>query len=144
MIAIDTNVLLRYLLQDDKTQSGKSNKLFSGTEKILVTDVVLTETLWTLRGKKYKLTNEDLSLVIEQVFKEPNVMFEDGQTVWRAYNDFRESKPIKVSGKKKEADFADALILEKSKYDAQRKDQTFAGLYSFDTAAQQFDEVKKP
>lgn len=144
MIAIDTNVLLRYVLQDDKNQSAKTNKLFSGDERLLIADVVLAETIWTLKGKKYKLSKEDLSLVIEQIFKEPNITFEDGQTVWRAYSAFRESKPVKVGTKNKDADFADALILEKSKYDAKRKDQTFSGLYSFDTAAQQFDGVKKP
>lgn len=144
MIAIDTNVLLRYLLQDDKRQSAKSNKLLSGAEKILITDVVLAETIWTLKGKKYRLAKEDLSLVIEQIFKEPNITFEDGQTVWRAYNAFRESKTVKVGAKQKAADFADALIREKSRYEAERKDQNFSGLYSFDTAAQQFDGVKKP
>ena len=144
MIAIDTNILLRYLLQDDKSQSAKVNKLFSGDEKLLITDVVLAETIWTLKGKKYALSKEELSLVIERIFREPNVSFEDGKTVWRAYNVFRESKPVKVGTKKKDADFADALILEKSRYDAERKDQSFCGLYSFDAAAQQFHNVKKP
>lgn len=144
MIAIDSNVLLRYLLQDDSKQSAKANKLLSGDKKVLVTDVVLAETVWTLKGKKYKLLKEDLLLVIDRVFKEPNITFEDGRTVWRAYNAFREAQPVKVGTKKKDADFADALILEKSKYVAAKKDQTFSGLYSFDVSAQQFDNVNKP
>ncbi|HFE38753.1 MAG TPA: PIN domain-containing protein, partial [Gammaproteobacteria bacterium] len=48
MIAIDTNVLLRYLLWDDKPQAAKADRLINGTEPVLVTDVVLVETLWTL------------------------------------------------------------------------------------------------
>jgi len=46
MIAIDTNVLLRYLLEDEVVQSNKATKLITGTEKVLVTDVVLIETIW--------------------------------------------------------------------------------------------------
>lgn len=144
MIAIDTNVLLRYLLQDDVRQSSKANQLIEGNNNVLVTDIVLAETIWTLKGKKYSLSKEDFLLVVEQLFKEPNIVFEDGQTVWRALNDFRNSSLIKVGSKKKDVDFSDALILEKAKYDCSRKNQTFDGLFSFDVAAQQIDGIKKP
>ena len=53
MIAIDTNILLRYLLNDNEEQSRKARRLIKGENKVLVTDVVLVETLWTLKGKKY-------------------------------------------------------------------------------------------
>ena len=55
MITIDTNVLLRYLLEDDAEQLQKAVKLIAGKRKVLITDVVLVETIWTLRGKKYQL-----------------------------------------------------------------------------------------
>ena len=57
MIAIDTNVLLRYLLWDNKTQAAKADKLINGSTRVLISDVVLAETLWTLKGKKYKFGN---------------------------------------------------------------------------------------
>lgn len=144
MISIDTNVLLRYLLQDDETQSPKANKLFLGKKMILVTDIVLVETMWTLKGKKYKLTKDELLSVIDSLFKEKNIIFEDGQTVWRALHDLRATKPIKVGSKKKDADFADALIFEKSKYDSKRKAKPFDCLYSFDKAAQQINGIENP
>jgi len=144
MIAIDTNVLLRYLLQDDKKQSAKADKLMTGNEKMLVTDVVLVEMVWTLKGKKYKLSKDDLLRVIDGLFKESNISFEDGQTVWRAYNAVRVSEPVNVGKKKKDVDFADALILEKAKYDVGKKGESFDGLYTFDAAVQQFDNVNKP
>ena len=144
MIAIDTNILLRYLLQDDDIQSPKANRLIRAKNKILVTDVVLAETTWTLKGKKYKLAKDELLFVVAQLFKEPNIVFENGQTVWRALHEIRNTKPIKVGSKKKDADFADALVLEKAKYDCDRKDNVFKGLYSFDEAAQQIDGIKKP
>jgi len=144
MIAVDTNVLLRYLLQDDKKQSEKADTLMTGDKKVLVTDVVLVETVWTLKGKKYNLCKDDLLRVIDGLFKEPDITFEDGQSVWRAYNAIRGSAPIKLGTKKKDVDFADALILEKSKYDANRKGKSFGGLYTVDAAVQQFDNVNKP
>ena len=144
MIAIDTNILLRYLLQDHHQQSPKANRLIGGKKQVLVTDIVLAETVWTLKGRKYKLAMADLLFVVEQLFKEPNIVFEDGQTVWRALHDTRSAEPIKVGSKKKDADFADALILEKAKYDCDRKDEKFDGLFSFDLAAQQIDGIEKP
>jgi len=144
VIAVDTNILLRYLLQDSETQSPKANRLVGGKSKVLVTDIVLAETVWTLKGKKYKLGKEDVLLVIDQLFKEPNIVFEDGQTVWRALHGIRSTESVKVGSKKKDADFSDALILEKAKYDCDRKGETFEGLFSFDVAAQQIDGIKKP
>ena len=144
MIAIDTNVLLRYLLQDDKTQSPKASRLVGGVRKVLITDVVLAETIWTLKGQKYRLEKEDLLAAIDGLFKEPNIVFEDGQTVWRAANQYRLTERVKVGSKRKEADFSDVLILEKSKYDCCRKNLEFEGLFSFDQAAQQLEGIKKP
>jgi len=144
VISIDTNILLRYFLQDDKEQALKVSKLIGGKNKILITDVVLAETLWTLKGKKYKLSKDNLLLVLDELFKEPNLFFEDGKTVWRALHGYRSASPIKAGSKKKDADFADVLILEKSKYDCNRKGELFKGMYSFDVAAQQVKDIKKP
>ncbi|MFT6733337.1 MAG: putative nucleic-acid-binding protein [Polaribacter sp.] len=107
MISIDTNVLFRYLLQDDEAQSKKANKLFLGQDKILITDIVLAETMWTLKGKKYKFTKEQLLTVVDGLFRDLSINFEDGQSVWRALHRLRASKPIKVGSKKKDVDFSD-------------------------------------
>jgi len=48
---INADVLLRYLLDDDIEQSPKAKKIITGTDKILVTDIVIIETVWTLKGK---------------------------------------------------------------------------------------------
>ena len=92
MIAIDTNVLLRYLLWDNKTQAVKADKLINGSTPVLITDVVLVETLWTLKGKKYKLDKTAMIDVLNSLLEEPNIFFEDRQTVWRALNDYRKGK----------------------------------------------------
>jgi predicted nucleic-acid-binding protein len=140
MIAIDTNVLLRYLLEDDAEQSSKANLLMTNKGEVLVTDVVLVEAIWTLRGKKYQLNKSELVNVIQTLFQEPNIRFENGQAVWLALNDYRNSKRVKG----KEADFADALIVNKARYVADNQGYSFAGSYTFDRAAQKIPGAKAP
>lgn len=144
MIAIDTNVLLRYLLWDNKEQSAKADRLINGSALVLITDVVLSETLWTLKGKKYKLDKAAMIDVVNSLFEEANIRFEDGQTVWRALNDYRQAKPVKVGGKKKEADFSDALVVNKAKFYTVEKGEALDGVYTFDLAAQAIPGTAKP
>jgi|GEM_PF-107735 predicted nucleic-acid-binding protein len=135
MIAIDTNVLLRYLLDDDKTQSAKARRLIQRHESILLTDAVLVETVWTLTGKRYGLERDEISSVITHLFEEPAFCFENDQTVWRALGDYRNAEPVKVGRRRKVADFADALIANKARWIAEDAGHLFEGLYSFDAAA---------
>ena len=144
MVAIDTNILLRYLLNDDSVQSKKASKIISGREKILVTDIVIVETVWTLKGKRYKLDKQSIIQTINKLFEEPNIIFEDGQTIWRALGDYAKAKPIKINGKLKEADFPDALIINKAQYDANRKGQKLKCVYIFDKAALEIQGAKQP
>lgn len=144
MIAIDTNVLLRYLLSDDKSQSKKATNLITGSTLVLITDVVLAETIWTLRGKKYNLQKEDIVQIVNVLFEEKNIVFEDGQTVWRALTDYRKAEPVKESGKRKQADFQDALIVNKAKYKAQKDNVVLDSVYTFDVAAQKISGTKAP
>ena len=144
MIAIDTNVLLRYLLWDDKAQAAKADKLINGSTPVLITDVVLAEALWTLKGKKYRLDKTGMVSVLHSLFEEPNLCFEDEQTVWRALNDYRQAKPVKVGNKKKEAGFPDALIVNKAKFYAMGKSEVLNGVYTFDIAAQTIPGTAEP
>ena len=143
MIAIDTNVLLRYLLEDDKEQSPKADRLINGTQTVLITDIVLVETIWTLRGKKYNLHKNQLIGVIRQLFAEPNIRFEDGHTVWRALNDYRLAESVKVGSKRKTADFPDALIINKAAF-CTKPPETLEGVYTFDKAARQIAGTYEP
>jgi len=140
MIAIDTNVLLRYLLDDDVEQSSKANQLITNRERVLITDAVLVETIWTLRGKKYQLNKSALADVVQALFQEQNICFENGQVVWMALNDYRNAKG--VNGK--EADFADALIVKKARYISESQGYSFEGVYTFDRAAQKIPGAKAP
>ena len=144
MVAVDTNVVLRYLLWDDPEQALKAARVINDSADVLITDVVLVETLWTLQGKKYKLNKSTLIKVVHALFSEPNIHFEDDQTVWRALNDFRQAKSVKVGNKQKTAGFADALVVHKAKFYAASKSKTLDAVYTFDTAAQAIPGTAKP
>ncbi len=140
MIAIDTNILLRYLLKDDVRQSTQARKLIQGSERVLVTDIVLVETIWTLRGIKYQLKKPDLVSVIQSLFEETNTRFENSQVVWLALNKYRDAKPVRG----KEADFSDALIVAKARHLISGQHEIFNGVYTFDKAAQALADTKAP
>lgn len=140
MIAVDTNVVLRYLLDDHQVQSEKASRLFSDNLDILITDVVLVETMWTLAGKKYQLNKTALVNVVQALFEEPQIRFEDNQTVWLALNDYRKAKPVRG----KVADFADALIIRKAEFMAASQNTRFNGAYTFDKASQVLPAARAP
>ena len=144
MIAIDTNVLLRYLLQDETAQAEKANALLSGINDVLITDIVLTETVWTLKGKRYGLSKEQISDIIYALFAEPRVIFEDAQAVWAALRDFDNAVVLKVSGKAKQADFPDALIVNKAKRFGQLNHKQDIPVYTFDKAALSISGTRHP
>jgi predicted nucleic-acid-binding protein len=144
VIAVDTNVLLRYLLQDEPAQEAKARRIIQGSAPVLVTDVVLVEALWTLKGPRYRASKEDLITVVEGLFREPNIRFEDPPTVWRSLHDYRIAASVKVGGKRKNADFADALIVNKARFVAHTTSDQMDGVYTFDAAARAINGTKVP
>jgi len=144
MIAIDTNVLLRYLLHDDVRQANKAKKLMNGNHKVLVVDAVLVETLWVLKGSRYNLNKEQLTDTIITLFADANIVFEDDQVVWSALKDYILAEPIKIKGKTKRADFADALIVNKSIKYGKIHAVNVAPVYTFDKAALMIDGTEEP
>lgn len=124
-IAIDTNVLLRYLLQDDEVQARRAKALIQGDTLVLITDIVLVETLWTLKGKKYRIDKPTLIHVIDSLLQEPTMIFEDDATVWQALQDYRQTS----------ADFPDALIVRKAAHTALSKGEPYSGTYTLDHRA---------
>ena len=74
--------MLRYLLRDDKAQAAKSLQLFERQQCILITDVVLAGYVWTLLGRNNKVTKQDPIAVVDNLFRELNVRFEDDEVIW--------------------------------------------------------------
>ena len=144
MIAVDTNVLLRRLLNDDATQAEKARQLFETQESVLITDVVLAETIWTLTGKRYRAGREELAAVVMGLLEEHNVVFESRQAVWSALNDYLDALPVKTASGSRTADLADALVVNKAKITAQHRNEQYGGTYTYDRAALALDGTKTP
>ena len=142
MIAVDTNVLLRYLLHDDEAQAARADAVFGSAETVLITDVVLVETIWTLSGRKYRLDSSELISVLDRLFSEPNIRFEDDQVVWRALQAYRSAPGADQTGLAKGAGFADALIVFKALRTAREAGDPLHGVYTFDKAMQQLPHTE--
>ena len=48
-IAVDTNVLVRYLVQDDPLQAAQATRLVESADTIVIPTIVLCELVWVLR-----------------------------------------------------------------------------------------------
>lgn len=103
MIGIDTNVLVRYLVQDDPVQAKAATQLIEQTctkdNPGFLNHLVLCETLWVLEGC-YHQPKKTLVAAIEQILRVAQLRVDEPQVVWQALEDFRDYQ----------ADFADNLL----------------------------------
>lgn len=108
MIAVDTNVLVRLLVNDDAAQANKARRLFDamGADdgSIWIADAVLVEVVWTL-ARAYARPREDLVSVLRALAGNATVALESEGAVRAAIETF-EAGP---------ADFADCLLAEKAR-----------------------------
>ena len=58
MLAIDTNIIVRLLTNDDQDQAAKAKSLIAG-EDVFISTTVLLETEWVLRGA-YRLAKAEV------------------------------------------------------------------------------------
>ena len=102
MIGLDTNVLVRYIMQDDSKQSPKATRLIESlnTENPgYITTVSMVELYWVLTTS-YELTSAQAAQALEAVLRTKQLVVERADQVMRALRLFGDGK----------ADFADCLI----------------------------------
>ena len=103
MIGLDTNVLVRYLVQDDPTQTRQANTLIDRAAAqetaMFINHVVMCELAWVL-GRGYGYARTALAEVIEKILLGRQFEIEKKNLVWTALANFKASR----------ADFADCLI----------------------------------
>ena len=138
MIAIDTNVLLRYLLADDAVQHAKAKSLIKNKCPVLIADVVLAETVWTLTGKRYNLDKAAVCVVVRGLISDGAFIFENSRVIWSALRDYEEAKSVRD----KELDFADSLIANKSHSVAEDIGASLSAFYCFDKAVTQLKNAR--
>jgi predicted nucleic-acid-binding protein len=118
MIALDTNIVLRLLTHDDPAQLITIERFFAAhpDETFLVPDVVLVETVWTLRST-FRWERQHIATALRRLAAKPDVVFADRDHVIAAL------KALEAG-----ADFADELLVA----DARTRD--CAALVTFDGA----------
>jgi len=71
MIAVDTNITIRFFTRDDERQYKKSFTIFN-TKEVFIPDTVILETEWVLRYA-YKFSREDICDAFINLFGLKNV-----------------------------------------------------------------------
>lgn len=107
MIGLDTNVLVRYITQDDAKQAARATQLIdslSDESQGFVSLTVLVELSWVLE-RSYKVKKDQLFVILETVIRTRELVVEDSEVAHRALRRYWSS----VSG------FADALIVEQAR-----------------------------
>lgn len=102
MIGLDTNVLVRYIMQDDAKQSAKATKLVESltvAEPGFIALVSVVELVWVLPAC-YDLSRDQITQALEVLLRAKQLVVDQADQVVRALR-------VYSSGK---ADFADCLI----------------------------------
>ncbi|NJM21969.1 MAG: type II toxin-antitoxin system VapC family toxin [Richelia sp. RM2_1_2] len=79
MVAVDTNIIVRFLTQDDELQFQKSIKIFQ-TQNVFIPDTVILETEWVLRFA-YKFKPVEICEALKKLFGLPNVYLNNANLV---------------------------------------------------------------
>ena len=105
MIGLDTNVIIRYVAQDDARQSAAATRLMEGSLSAetpgYITLVTLCEVAWVL-AECYGADRERIRTVIEGLLETRQIVVESAEVAWRALRAWQGTS----------ADFSDALIGE--------------------------------
>jgi predicted nucleic-acid-binding protein len=104
MIGLDTNILVRYLTQDDPLQSAKATEVIERrlTEENpgFVSVVAMVETVWVL-DRAYRLGSDEIAAAIERTLQIGALVVENEQEVFTAMIALKQGK----------GSFADAVVL---------------------------------
>ncbi|MGB3127771.1 MAG: type II toxin-antitoxin system VapC family toxin [Pseudomonas sp.] len=102
MIGLDTNVLVRYVTQDDPVQSPKACELIESLTTLspgFVSLVSVVELVWVLQ-RCYQSAKSDVVAVLETLLRTRELIVEHAEIIWQALRRFSAHN----------ADFADCLI----------------------------------
>ena len=102
MIGLDTNVLVRYIMQDDVKQAKLASDLMEALtvdEPGFIPVVAIIELVWVL-SSSFALVRNQVVQALEVLLQTKEVHVENAEVVWRAVRLYRAGA----------ADFADCLI----------------------------------
>ena len=103
MIGIDTNVLVRYIAQDDAAQSAQATQLIeqvcSAQAPGFIGVVVLVELVWVSESC-YGATRAEVVEILRRILSIRQLVVQEAELVWKALRLFESGK----------ADFSDCVI----------------------------------
>jgi len=102
VIGLDTNVLVRYVMQDDPRQAARATRLIeslSADAPGFVPIVALVELVWVLGGS-YGLSREQVAQVLYTLLRSKELVVDRAEVVGQALSRFGS----------RGADFADAVV----------------------------------
>ena len=86
MKALDTNILVRFLMVDDEKQALKVHQLFNKAEKnkleLFITILVVVELIWVLESV-YTVSRNDIIGAIDDMLQMPIFKFENQSTLYK-------------------------------------------------------------
>jgi predicted nucleic-acid-binding protein len=105
VIGVDTNVLVRAIVDDDPAQGAAARKWMTVHQSrgILVDHLVLVELVWVLRAR-YRQPRAEIARVLELLFDTGGIVIPDETVVRAALKAYRTGR----------GDFADHLIRERA------------------------------
>lgn len=109
MIGLDTNVVIRYLVQDDKKQSAAATRFIekSLTAEIpgYINHITLCEIVWVLQ-RCYGVTKQQVREIVEGLLTTKQLVVDNIEVTWKALRTYDSHK----------AGFCDALIAQANIY----------------------------
>lgn len=100
MIGLDTNVLVRYITRDDEQQWQKAVEIIESGRKCFISNIVLCELVWVLRGKSYQFSKDEILQALEMMMQSAVFEYENRTAVYQALQ----------RSKQGSGDFSDYLI----------------------------------
>ena len=108
MKGLDTNILVRYFVQDDSVQGEKATQFIEKTvaegENCFINNIVLCELVWVLESA-YDYSKEEIADLMEKLLRTSMFNFESKDSAWWSLREYKNSL----------ADFSDCLISRQNK-----------------------------
>ena len=87
MIGLDTNVLVRYLAQDDVIQARRATQIIerqvTQENPGFISLVTMVETAWVL-DRRYGLSNQEIAAAVERILQADSLVVQNEQEVFTA------------------------------------------------------------
>jgi len=125
-VVIDTNLLVRYLTEDDPQKANAVHVLLNragkGELRILIPLIVVAELVWVLESS-YRMIADEIAKLVEAILNTPGIDVQDKGMIKAALSLYRT----------KEIDLIDAWIIQFAKVKGARKIYTFDKKHFKDT-----------